>query len=593
MSIEQRLRDAFAQRASEVEPSPGALFEIQRRGQNKPPLKPVLLRPAFVLAGVALAALAATLLAVAIGRQPDDAILVAPPTPSTESDTPAQTTSPSTNSETSEPPPTDDTPTTNLKESTPTEKTDTPAETSAPEISTQTSQPPTSTRTPGQTVPEPPEPPEPPLPPESPPEITDEGGSQVDAPVTTTVPELPPCEGADFAESESTVTLYFSCDSRIVSLERQVQTPSLQAAVNAYLAGPTPEEAEVGFSSPGEDLTSLRAQVSQTDRLVTVDFQSDFDLATVNLDLLVEHLNATLFKFSDDLVLEYRIEESCADFFALLSSSCEMHTSDRAFTSTLTASPIGANEIPNVYRLATTEAEALGALPENTRLTNRRTSNDEGDWAEVVTPDGMFGWVNTQGLTAQPSEMTPELLAKLESLAREITSPPGLDASYLSDDGVVISWGADPEDTVVIPTEDASSTFWHLIRGDLGKPRPSDLMSGSLGSLLWIGGNDSLASISFNADGGLGEPNEQFKGLYYVSIYHPNVLEQTLPEPITGPVDSPDPNEDDETGLNLPPPIQLPEPKLSHRARISVMFDFLASGEPKIYGVEAVWSSLQ
>ncbi len=590
MSIEQRLRDAFAQRASEVEPSPGALFEIQRRGRNKPPLKPVLLRPAFVLAGVALAALAATLLAVAVGRQPDDAILVAPPTPSTEADTPPQTSSPSPNSETSEPPPTDDTPTTDLRENTPTEKVDTPTETSPPEISTQTIQPPTSTEAPGQTLPEPPEPP---LPPDSPPEQTDQGGSQATAPVTTTVPELPPCEGADLAESESTVTLYFSCDSRIVSLERQVQTPSLQAAVNAYLAGPTSEEAEAGFSSPGEELTSLRAQVSQTDRLVSVDFQSDFDLATANLDLLVEQLNATLFKFSDDLVLEYRIEESCAAFFALLDRSCEMHTSDRTFTSTLTASPIGSNEIPNVYRLATAESESRGALPENARLTNRRTSNDEGGWAEVVTPGGMFGWVNTQGLTAQPLEMTPELLANLESLARKITSPPGLDVSYLSDDGVVISWGADPEDTVVIPTEDASSTFWHLIRDDLGKPRPSDLMSGALGSLLWIGGNDSLASISFNTDGGLGEPNEQFKGLYYVSIYHPNVLEQTLPEPITGPVGSPDPNEDDETGLNLPPPIQLPEPQLSHRARISVMFDFLASGEPEIYGVEAVWSSLQ
>ena len=151
MSIEQRLRDAFAQRASEVEPSPGALFEIQRRGRNKPPLKPVLLRPAFVLAGVALAALAATLLAVAVGRQPDDAILVAPPTPSTEADTPPQTSSPSPNSETSEPPPTDDTPTTDLRENTPTEKVDTPTETSPPEISTQTIQPLTSTEAPGQT----------------------------------------------------------------------------------------------------------------------------------------------------------------------------------------------------------------------------------------------------------------------------------------------------------------------------------------------------------------------------------------------------------------------------------------------------------
>lgn len=632
MSIEQRLRDALEQKASEVEPTPGALFEIQRRLRNEPPPKPVLLRPAFVMAGVAFAILAATLLIVATGRQPSDTTLVAPPTSSTApeaADSPlareesaAEPQMPETPEMPSQVPETDDVSPNEPEENEgPAQgETEPPAETpttmsaappvtaTPPEIATATTpadaadDPPTST-----TALDTSRVFTPPTLPQTAGTETSRGGrasqeddraSQgntvpADAPL---VPERPPCEGsgvAEDAEDESTLTLYFSCDSRTVSLERRTPSPSLQTAVDAYLAGPTFEEAKAGFSGPGEDLNSLlRAQVSQTNRRVTVDFQSDPDLEDANLNLLVKQLNSTLFEFSDDFVLEYRIEESCADFFALLGRSCEMHTSDRAFVSTLAASPIGANESPSVYTLATADSESLGALPENSRLTPRRASNSEGDWAEVVTPDGILGWVNTRGLTAQPLEMTPELLAELESLARGITSAPGVNVSELVSDGLVVRWGSNSEDMVVIPPEGGSVEFWNLIRDDLGRPRPSSLMSGSLGSLLWIGGKDELAVTSFNTPGGLGKPHEQFSGLYYISIYHPNVLEQVLPDPITGPVGTPDPSED-ETGFNLPPPIELPKPKPSHRARISVMFDFLRSDSPKIYGVEAVWSSLQ
>ena len=615
MSIEKRLRDAFSQRASEVEPTPGALFEIQRRLQNEPPPKPVLLRPAFVLAGVAFAILAATLLVVVIGRQPDDATLVAPPTSSAASEAAASPQASEADGasdaafqapqaailpqaalenrdegrdedrdsvEKVAEPPTESLTATTLpgRDTAAITTDDTTISTAAsdpPEEPTSPDRPETTASAPGA--------------PES------NIASEVDEPVTNIpadLPEQPSCEGSDAAEADevdNTLTLYFSCDSRTVSLVRRMPAPSLQTAVDAYLAGPTLEEAEAGFSGPGEGQTSLlSAQVSQSNRLVTLDFQSDLDLEAVNLNLLVEQLNATLFEFSDDLVLEYRIEESCADFFALLGRSCEMHTSGRAFTSTLVASPIGASETPSVYTLATADSESRGTLPEQSRLTPRRSSNAEGGWAEVVTPDGMFGWVNTRGLTAQPLEITPELSAELESLAREVTSTPGVDVSYLSNEGLVVRWGPDSEDMVVIRPKGGSIEFWNLIRDDLGRPRPSSLTSGSLGSLLWIGGKDELASISFNTPGGLGRPHEQFNGLYYVSIYHPNVLEQVLPDPITG---SPDSNGDDETGLNLPPPIELPEPTPSHRARISVMFDFLASGSPKIYGVEAVWSSLQ
>ncbi len=630
MSIEQRLRDALEQKASEVEPTPGALFEIQRRLQNEPPPKPVLLRPAFVMAGVAFAILAVTLLVVTTGRQPSDTTLVAPPTSSTEpeaSASPLEREQPAREESAAESrvPETDDLSPDEPEENegpageeteppteTPTTMPAAPPATAIPqEISTATTaappadDPPTSTTaidTSRVFIP-------PNLPQTA--GLTTSGSgraSQEDDRASQgntvladlpPVPERPSCEGsgvAEDAEDESTLTLYFSCDSRTVSLERQTPTPSpsLQTAVDAYLAGPTLEEAEAGFSGPGEDLTSLlRAQVSQTNRRVTVDFQSGPDLEDVNLNLLMKQLNATLFEFSDDFVLEYRIEESCADFFALLGRSCEMRTSDRAFASTLVPHPIGANESPSVYTLATADSESLGALPENSRLTPRRASNSEGDWAEVVTPDGMFGWVNTRGLTAQPLEMTPELFAELESLARGITSAPGVNVSELASGGLVVRWGSDSEDMVVIPPEGGSVEFWNLIRDDLGRPRPSSLMSGSLGSLLWIGGKDELAVTSFNTPGGLGKPHEQFNGLYYISIYHPNVLEQVLPDPITGPVGTPDPSEDDETGFNLPPPIELPKPKPSHRARISVMFDFLRSDSPKIYGVEAVWSSLQ
>ena len=69
MSIEERLRDAFAQRADGVEVSPGALFEIQRRAGHRRRLPEVRLRPALVLATAACAAIAVAVLVSVTGAQ--------------------------------------------------------------------------------------------------------------------------------------------------------------------------------------------------------------------------------------------------------------------------------------------------------------------------------------------------------------------------------------------------------------------------------------------------------------------------------------------------------------------------------------------
>ena len=85
MNTEQRLREAFAQRASEVEPASGALFAIRRRlrsGKLRPgKLRPAFrLRPAYVLATLTLAVLLTVVLTMTARRAsdgPDDANILA------------------------------------------------------------------------------------------------------------------------------------------------------------------------------------------------------------------------------------------------------------------------------------------------------------------------------------------------------------------------------------------------------------------------------------------------------------------------------------------------------------------------------------
>ncbi len=400
------------------------------------------------------------------------------------------------------------------------------------------------------------------------------------------------CQVEVSEDSATPVTLYYTCGGdSLVPLRRQVDDTSLQGVIDAYLAGPTPEETKAGFSGPAQDsLVPPMAQARLQGGWASIDFEPGFTLGGDALNTMVSQLSAAAFEYPGVNLVEYRLGGSCGGFSSLRGSDCELHTQQGALISALVAEPLGGNE-PIIYESASEGARSLGALAAGTRITTRRQDNNAGNWAEVITPSAEFGWVNTRDLAGRPLEFTPEVLAEMEELARQFTSAPGVEDSVLSPDGLVLRWGPGEGKVVVIPTGEVRANFWSAVRGNLAIPRPSQPLAGSLASLLWIGGFDGLTEIAVNTPGQLGTPHPQFDGLSYVSVYNPNITEQVLPAVHPGAPE--DTTQADEFALSLPPPLD-PQPGAleSFRARVSVFFNFIDTGSPRIYGAEAIWSSL-
>ena len=596
MNTEQRLREAFAQRASEVEPAPGALFAIRQRlrsGKLRPAFR---LRPAYVLATLTFAVLLTVVLTMTARRAsdgPDEGDILASSATSTpvsaftgvdlplddSADDQTHSDGGTLPQEVPEP------------QNTPTSTKTLPADDGGDGTSISTKAPSTVTPPPTPSLPPTTTVPEEPI-------STDDGTKSATGPTTTLALEPqkndaddPPAEPSCESPSTEGTSLYFNCgDDALAELRRELPDTSAQTLVNSYLSGPTEEEAAAGFSVPLH--SSTRARVSQTGGWATVDFQPELSADSEALDLIIEHLNTALLALEDVNVLEYRLDGSCEAFSTLRGRRCELHFNGDDRTSTLVAYSVGTTKPVNVHRQATTSSILLGTLPPGGRLTDRRTENAEGLWAEVVMPEGTLGWVNARGLAAQPMELTQEIASQTELLARQITSAPGLDVLHLSPDGLEVSWGSMTGNAALIPTETAGTNFWHLIREELATPRPSEPLSGSLASLLWIGGLEDITTVELNTPEILGKPSERFDGLYYVTIYHPNILEQVLPAPIAPTVQNGPGTDASELEKDLPPPVEPLNPPQSYRAKISVMFDFLSTGEPVVYGVEAIWESL-
>ena len=184
------------------------------------------------------------------------------------------------------------------------------------------------------------------------------------------------------------------------------------------------------------------------------------------------------------------------------------------------------------------------------------------------------------------------------SLARQLTTGPFVEASAFRPDGLIIRWGAGPGDITVIPTTDsvAGGDWWYRSQ-DIPSPRDAEPTT-SPADLLWIDGSNESAVVTINAPGPLGEPHSDFASLAYVSIYQAAVARSIVPPglepaaPTTTTEVTPTDDEDD-----LPPTMPgLIEPSDEEqgtseplRAQISVIFDFLSPGGPRIAAVEAIW----
>ena len=595
MNIEGRLRDAFAQRTDTVEVSPGALFEIQRRIGRTRRVPELRLRPALVLAAAACA-VAVVVVSVSLTRtatDPGGEIAATPPVASpagTPSDTPPSTSTPTTPGPT--PPAVSPTP--------PAADSATPPQQDEPgQIATVA--PPT------------PPPVDPPQADPSPPAPDPQSASATDpeqesalaldtAPVCTVEP---PGDG-EGDQPTSWVTVYFACgESDAAPRLRPAAVNDLATALVVLLSGPNEADTAAGFRGLSSDSGRI-ASSTPDNRWVTIDLPStlaaSFGAATADItaEQFLTQLNQTVFEFPEFVAAEYRLNGDCAAFGDLLGRSCEVHTRDGGrHTSELTAHTIGAIE-SGIRAEPADGAAAQGFLAAGARLTDRRAGS--GSWAEVITTAGARGWVSTETLVAQPLALDGEDTATMVSLARRLTTGPGIESSEFLPGGLVLRWGADAGDVTVVSTAGAGvdNTWWDRAH-DVPSPRDGGTTA-SLADLLRIDGASDSAMVTINAPGPLGEPHADFSSLAYVSIYRAALSSSTLP-PELEPASQPPTTTTTEVattsgGVELPPALPSlleddsadeEEPPAPLRAQISVIFDFLSPDGPRIAAVEAIW----
>lgn len=600
MNIEQRLRDAFAQRAGEVEVTPGALFEIQRRTSRTRRLPQVRLRPAFVLAAAACAAIATVVSVTLTQTAPDPGgeIAATPPvaaTPDPAAVAPLPNREPAT---TDPPPPEGETP---------------PAPPAGIEPSEQGSGQLTTVSPPTPPAPDPPPADTPPAPP--PPQAGEKSDDTEpdEATTTTTAPETTACPVEPTGDGDTLtafVTVYFACgDTDSAPRKRAVATNDLATALGTLLGGPNEADTTAGFRGLSADSTRTATATSDS-RWVTIDLPADlgdaFDTETgVTAQQFLTQLNATVFQFSDVGVAEYRLGGNCAAFGGLLDQPCQVHTRDgdgyAAHTSELTAYTIG-SALPIIRAEPYDSAVQVGTLTDGTRLTSRRTTDATSTWAEALTSAGQRGWVSTDTLVAQPLTLTGGTLNTIADLAKQLTSGPNIKSSAFMPGGLVVRWGANSDDVMVVSTAGAGiqSEWWHRVY-EIPSPRDADTTA-SPADLFWIDGSDDNAVVTINTPGPLGEPHSDFANLGYVSIYQAAVARSTLPpNATTTTTTTTTAATSTDDGVDLPPSLptddesgdssssQSEETSKPLRAQISVIFDFLSPDGPRIAAVEAIW----
>ena len=589
MNIEERLRSGFARRTDEVQVSPGALFEIQRRVRRRQRLPAVRLRPALVLAAAACAAIAVAISLSVTGPDAAPPIQTETPPVAGPADPPAAA------PVTPDPPPAPE-PQTSPPAVTPPD----PQQDGSGQITTATPSTPPAPQAAAT-----------PAPPPDPAAAADpEEGTESVTTETPACPAEPASDGSGADSSPEWVTVYFACgDSDAAPRQRAAAANDLATALEILLSGPDESDVAAGFRGlSGNSATA--AATTTDDRWVTIDLPAGLaaafstDVGEVTVQQFLTQLNATVFQFPDVQVAEYRLDGNCAAFGTLVDGACEIHTRDgdgyAGHTSELTAHTIG--DVDSLIRAEPDDgATELGFLPEGSRLTDRRAGSGSDTWAEVFTTAGDRGWVSTETIVAQPLSIGDTARRTMASLARQLTTGPGLEPASFLPAGLVLRWGADDGDVAVVSTAGAGSDsdWWYR---SLSAPSPRDGSSeASLADLMWIDGGSDGAMVTINAPGPLGEPHGDFASLAYVSIYRPSVDSSILP-PELGPAPGSattttqaQSSEESDLPPALPTPVEDPdetddaEQPDPLRAQISVIFDFLSPAGPRIAAVEAIW----
>lgn len=155
-----------------------------------------------------------------------------------------------------------------------------------------------------------------------------------DSTTTTVVTESITCDPPPAPDGGTVLRVYYTCGTPAqptpdAFVRRAVPTTDLvlTGTLQQMVAGPTAEEREAGYTSYFSNATADSfAGVSLDARVATVDF-SGLDViegidSEPGSDFFLAELNANVFQFGTIDSVEYRLDGSCEDFFALLGQPC-------------------------------------------------------------------------------------------------------------------------------------------------------------------------------------------------------------------------------------------------------------------------------
>ncbi len=323
-------------------------------------------------------------------------------------------------------------------------------------------------------------------------------------PVDTT--DQSPCNSASGSDPGN-INVYFTCDDSLVAIPRSSTQPSLENALQLLIAGPTQDEIQNGLSSAFVDASEdLIKSVEVLNSWAVVDFSSDFPASANTLS----QLNSTVFDFSEILLVEYRIENSCEAFGRLIGNGkCSSYTKAGA-------RPGGGDRIVVPLKQAQTgqkiiyscasssNCSSLGTLTDNNgdalrihRYTGGQHTNEEGTWLELITLDNKLGWVKGNGVSVQ---MNAE--ASSQELYPIVNLLSVLPESSFSSSGVAFSSAG------IYGSYVSTAPYGYFYISDPHNPTPAEL--DNLNRILEIIRNTSPAELI--------EPSPLLQNIKYVTV---------------------------------------------------------------------------
>jgi hypothetical protein len=418
--------------------------------------------------------------------------------------------------------------------------------------------------------------------------VTNDGslGGITAIPVTTAAP-VTPCEPADSDAGAITVAVFFPCEtSEDGSLVRRSHTApasgvDLLGALQALATGPTEAEVAAGLYSALPTEPGAVISVASAGGWAVVDLTPAVEAS--NGPLALAQLNATAFAIPSVVAVEYRIEGDCERFaVAVGEGGCRVYSRAGSFQPPVAFEPhvlVAAGGERSIHIDTSSSSESVATLVAGGaggfRLTGATAAVDGATWLRLVGADGVLGWVESSGISVQPTELAEAQGQVMIDRALDVVAVESLGdigRVALSDKALWVTLVTDGEYLSFLPANGLRDISAWTAERDLGD---STYPLGSTLAQVFNARSLDVISVNRAAAAGSGPPSA-LSGLAYISI----ATSQLLP---AGPPDEVDP---EPTDPEAEPTEEGPVEPVAVPVILNVYFDF-STGEPQVIALSA------